>query len=553
MSDTFAGLLQLGVLILALAVCYRPLGGYMVRVYSDSRHLRVERGLYRIMGVDPDADQRWPVYARSVLGFSVVGVLLLYLLQRVQDHLPLSLGFPAVAPDQAFNTAASFVTNTNWQSYSGEATMGHLTQMAGLAVQNFASAAVGMAVAAALIRGFARAHTDRLGNFWVDLVRGSVRILLPMAVVAAVALIAMGVVQNLSAGHDVTTLTGGHQMITGGPVASQEAIKEIGTNGGGFYNANSAHPFENPTPLSNLFEIFLLLLVPVCLTRTFGLMLGDKRQGWSLLAAMTTLWTIVLAGVWTLEVTHPGTASRLAGAAMEGKETRFGVPASALFATSTTGTSTGAVDSFHSSFSPIGGGLLILNMGLGEIAPGGVGSGLYGILMLAVIAVFVAGLMVGRTPEYLRKKITAREIKLVSLYVLIMPVLVLAGSAVAAVLPSARASILNAGPHGLSEMLYAFTSAGNNNGSAFAGLSANTPFYNIGLGVTMLVVRFVPMLLVLALAGSLARQKPVPETAGTLATHQPLFVGLLVGVAVIVAALTFFPVIALGPLAEGLG
>jgi potassium-transporting ATPase potassium-binding subunit len=297
MSDTFAGLLQLGVLILALAVCYRPLGGYMVRVYSDSRHLRVERGLYRIMGVDPDADQRWPVYARSVLGFSVVGVLLLYLLQRVQDHLPLSLGFPAVAPDQAFNTAASFVTNTNWQSYSGEATMGHLTQMAGLAVQNFASAAVGMAVAVALIRGFARAHTDRLGNFWVDLVRGSVRILLPMAVVAAVALIAMGVVQNLSAGHDVTTLTGGHQMITGGPVASQEAIKEIGTNGGGFYNANSAHPFENPTPLSNLFEIFLLLLVPVCLTRTFGLMLGDKRQGWSLLAAMTTLWTIVLAGV----------------------------------------------------------------------------------------------------------------------------------------------------------------------------------------------------------------------------------------------------------------
>jgi K+-transporting ATPase ATPase A chain len=363
----------------------------------------------------------------------------------------------------------------------------------------------------------------------------------------------MGAIQNLSAGQDVTTLTGGHQTITGGPVASQEAIKELGTNGGGFYNANSAHPFENPTPLSNVFEIFLLLVIPVSLTRTFGLMLGDKRQGWALLAAMTALWAIVLTGVWALEVSHLGTATQVAGAAMEGKETRFGVPASALFATSTTGTSTGAVDSFHSSFSPIGGGLLILNMGLGEIAPGGVGSGLYGILMLAVIAVFVAGLMVGRTPEYLRKKITSREIKLVSLYVLVMPVIVLAGTAVAAVLPSARSSILNPGPHGLSEMLYAFTSAGNNNGSAFAGLNANTPFYNVGLGVTMLAGRFLPILLVLALAGSLARQKPVPETAGTLATYQPLFVGLLVGVAVIVAALTFFPVIALGALAEGLG
>src|SRR6476619_5994474 len=443
MSDTLAGLLQLGLLILALAVCYRPLGGYMARVYSDSRHLRLERGLYKVMGVDPDAAQRWPVYARSMLAFSVMGVLFLYVLQRIQDHLPLSLGFAPVAPDQAFNTATSFVTNTNWQSYSGESTMGHLTQMAGLAVQNFASAAVGMAIAVALVRGFARSRTDRLGNFWVDLVRGSVRILLPMAVIAAVVLIAMGVVQNLSAGHDVTTLTGGTQTITGGPVASQEAIKELGTNGGGFHHANSAHPFENPTPLSNLFEIFLLLLVPVCLTRTFGLMVGDKRQGWALLGAMTTLWAVVLAGVWTLEVANPGTASRLAGAAMEGKETRFGVPASALFAASTTGTSTGAVDAFHSSFSPIGGGLLILNMGLGEIAPGGVGSGLYGILMLAVIAVFVAGLMVGRTPEYLRKKITSREIKLVSLYVLVMPVIVLAGTAVAAVLTAATASIMN--------------------------------------------------------------------------------------------------------------
>jgi potassium-transporting ATPase potassium-binding subunit len=552
MSDTLAGLLQLGALVFALALCYRPLGDYMARVFQTERHLRVERVLYRAMGVDPDADQRWPVYARSVLAFSLLSVLLLYFLQRVQGHLPLSLGFPGIPAAQAFDTAASFTTNTNWQSYSGESAMGHLTQMAGLAVQNFASAAVGIAVAVALVRGFMRSRTERLGNFWVDLVRSTLRILLPLAVVATVVLVAMGAVQNLSSGHDVTTLVGGHQVIPGGPVASQEAIKELGTNGGGFYNANSAHPFENPTPFSNLLENFLLLLIPVCLTRTFGRMLGDLRQGYALLAAMAVLWTIVLAGVWTLEVVHPGTASHLAGSAMEGKETRFGVPASAMFATSTTGTSTGAVNSFHSSFSPIGGGLLILNMGLGEVAPGGVGSGLYGILMLAVIGVFVAGLMVGRTPEYLRKKITAREIKLVSLYVLIMPVIVLVGAGVAAVLPSAKASILNAGPHGLSEMLYAFTSATNNNGSAFAGLDANTPFYNTGLGLAMLVGRFVPMLLVIALAGSLARQRPVPQTAGTLVTHRPLFVGLLVGVAVIVAALTFFPVLALGPLAEGL-
>jgi K+-transporting ATPase ATPase A chain len=493
------------------------------------------------------------VYAASLMAFSLVSVVLLYVFQRAQGHLPLSLGFPGVDPALAFNTAASFVTNTNWQAYSGEGTMGHLVQMAGLAVQNFLSAAVGIAVAVALVRGFVRSRTDRVGNFWVDLVRSVVRILLPLSIAAAIVLIVIGAVQNFSSGTEVHTLAGGHQTITGGPVASQEAIKDLGTNGGGFYNANSAHPFENPNPLSNIFENFLLLLIPGCLTRTFGRMLGDRRQGYALLGAMAVLWGIVLAGVWTLEVLHPGTASHVADAAMEGKETRFGVPSSALFATSTTGTSTGAVNSFHSSFSPIGGGLLILNMGLGEVAPGGVGSGLYGILMLAVIAVFVAGLMVGRTPEYLRKKVTPREIKLVSLYVLVMPVVVLAGTAVAAVLPSATASILNPGPHGLSEMLYAFTSAGNNNGSAFAGLNANTPFYNVGLGVTMLLVRFVPMLLVLALAGSLAQQRPVPETAGTLATHKPLFVGLLVGVAVIVAALTFFPVLALGPLAEGLG
>ena len=553
MSDTSAGLLQAGALIAALAVCYRPLGGYMARALSSEHDLRVERFVYRLVGVDRKADQRWSVYAVSVLAFSLASVVLLYLLQRVQGGLPLSVGFPGVDPALAFNTAASFVTNTNWQAYSGEATMGHLTQMAGLAVQNFASAAVGIAVAVALIRGFTRSSTDRVGNFWVDLTRSVVRILLPLSVVAAVVLIVMGAVQNFSSGTDVTTLVGGHQTIPGGPVASQEAIKEVGTNGGGFYNANSAHPFESPNPVSNFFENFLLLVIPVCFTRTFGILVGDRRQGYALLAAMGVIWGSLVVAVTALEVNLKGSALQAAGAAMEGKETRFGEWASTLFAVSTTGTSTGAVDSFHSSFSGIGGGLLIFNMGLGEVAPGGVGSGLYGMLILAILAVFVAGLMVGRTPEYLGKKITSREMKLVSLNVLTMPLVVLIGTAIAMSFASTRASMLSGGtPHGLSEVLYAFTSAGNNNGSAFAGLSANTTFYNIALGLAMLIGRFVPIVLVLALAGSLARQQSVPRTSGTLATHTPLFVGLLVGVVVIVAGLTFFPVLSLGPLAEGL-
>jgi K+-transporting ATPase ATPase A chain len=552
MSETTAGLLQVGLLIAALAACYRPLGAYMARTYTSEHDTRVERVCYKVMGVDPKADQRWPVYARSLLAFSAVSVIFLYGLLRLQPQLPLSLGFPGVAPDQAFNTAASFVTNTNWQSYSGESTMGHLAQMAGLAVQNFASAAVGMAVAVALIRGFIRSRTDRVGNFWVDLTRGCLRILLPLAIVGTVALIAAGAVQNFSSGTDATTLAGIHQSITGGPVASQEAIKELGTNGGGFYNANSAHPFENPNPLSNLLEIFFLLLIPVSLTRTFGLMVKDKRQGYAILATMGALWATVLAGIWSLEAAHPGTALKLAGAAMEGKETRFGVAASSLFATSTTGTSTGAVNSFHSSFTALGGGLAIFNMGLGEVAPGGTGSGIYGMLVLAIVTVFVAGLMVGRTPEYLRKKITSREIKLVSLYILTMPVLVLAGTGLAMTLSTAKSSILNPGPHGLSEVLYAFMSATNNNGSAFAGLSANTGFYNTALGLAMLAGRFIPIVFVLALAGSLARQRSVPATAGTLPTHRVLFVAMLYGVVVIVAGLTFFPALALGPLAEGL-
>jgi potassium-transporting ATPase potassium-binding subunit len=552
MSDTTAGLLQIALLVAVLAACYLPLGGYMARVFSSERDLGVERVLYRMVGVDPRADQRWSVYGASVVAFSFVSVLGLYALQRFQGSLPLSLGFPGVDPALAFNTAASFVTNTNWQAYSGETTMGYVTQMAGLAVQNFVSAAVGIAVAIALIRGFTRSRTDRVGNFWVDLVRATVRILLPLAVVSAVALIAIGAVQNFSSGTDLTTLAGGHQTLPGGPVASQEVIKELGTNGGGFYNANSAHPFESPNALSNLFENFLLLVIPVSLTRTFGILVGDKRQGYAILATMTVLWGVLLAAVTILEVQHPGTAFQAAGAAMEGKETRLGEWASALFGVSTTGTSTGAVNAFHSSFTGVGGGLLIFNMGLGEVAPGGVGSGLYGMLVLAIITVFVAGLMVGRTPEYLRKKITSREIKLVSLYVLTMPLIVLVGAGIAMSFSGPRASILNGGPHGLSEVLYAFMSASNNNGSAFAGLSANTDFYNVALGFAMLLGRFVPIVFILALAGSLARQQEVPETEGTLPTHGPLFVGMLAGVAVIVAGLTFFPALALGPLAEGL-
>ncbi|MFC0624712.1 potassium-transporting ATPase subunit KdpA [Kribbella deserti] len=546
MGDTTAGLLQIGVLVATLAAVYRPLGGYMARVFTAEHNSRAERTTYKLLGVDPGQEQTWAVYARSVLAFSAVGLVFLYLLQRLQDHLPLSLGLKAVEPGLAFNTAASFVANTNWQAYSPEATMGHLVQFAGLAVQNFVSAAVGIAVAVAVMRGFARRKTDRLGNFWVDLTRALFRILVPMAVLGGLILVAMGVVQNFSGGHEVTSVVGQTQTIPGGPVASQEVIKELGTNGGGFYNANSAHPFENPNPLSNLFEIFLLLVIPVCLTRTFGLLVKDKRQGYAILAVMAGLWTVFTFATTIFE-------AQAANPAMEGKETRFGIWASTLFASSTTGTSTGAVNSAHDSYSPLGGGTALFHMMLGEVSPGGVGSGLYGMLVLAVLAVFVAGLMVGRTPEYLGKKVTAREMKLVSLYILTTPTLVLAGTAIAMGLASARASILNTGgPHGFTEVLYAFTSAGNNNGSAFGGLSANTPFYTTVLGVVMLLGRFVPMILVLALAGSFARQQPVPVTAGTLPTHKALFVVMLTGIVVIVTGLTYFPTLTLGPLAEGL-
>jgi potassium-transporting ATPase potassium-binding subunit len=551
MPGWLAATLQFGLLVLALALSYRPFGDYMARVFTTAKHWRVERVWYRVVGVNPDSEQTWPVYLRSLLAFSAVSLLFLYLFQRVQEHLWLSLGYGGVSPALAWNTAASFVTNTNWQAYSGESTMGYLVQMAGLAVQNFASAAVGIAVAVALIRGFTRSKTNRLGNFWVDLTRGILRVLLPVAIVAAVVLIAGGVVQNLHDTTTVTTVAGMHQSIPGGAIASQEAIKELGTNGGGPYNANSSHPFENPTAWTNLFEIYLLLLIAFSLPRAFGRMVGDNRQGYAILTAMVLIWAVSVGGVTLAEEMHHGPAPQAAGSAMEGKEVRFGVPASTVFASSTTLTSTGSVDSMHDSYTALGGGIVLFDMMTGEVAPGGVGSGLYGILVLAIVAVFVAGLMVGRTPEYLGKKIRAREMKLASLYILTTPACVLIGAGVALALPSARASILNPGPHGLSEILYAFTSGGNNNGSAFAGLSADTNFYNIALGLVMLFARFIPMMLALALAGSLASQQPVPVTEGTLPTHRPLFIGLLVGVILIVVALTYFPALALGPLAEG--
>jgi K+-transporting ATPase ATPase A chain len=552
-NDTLAGWLQILALLAILALSYRPLGDYMAHVLTTRKHLRVERGIYKLGGIDGEADQKWSAYLRSVLAFSVISVLFLYGFQRLQNHLMLSLGFAPVKPDQAFNTAASFVTNTNWQSYSGEVTMGHLVQMAGLAVQNFVSAAVGIAVVAALIRGFTRNRTERVGNFWVDLTRITVRLLLPIAFVFAIVLVACGAIQNFHGVHEIGTLLGDKQSLTGGPVASQEVIKELGTNGGGFYNANSAHPFENPTGLSNIIEIYLLLVISVCLPRTFGRMVGDHRQGYAILSVMAIIWAASVA-IITVNELHSvsSSAGHAAGGMLEGKEQRFGVWASALFATSTTLTSTGAVDSFHDSFSPGGGGMTIFNMMLGEIAPGGTGSGLYGILILAVIAVFVAGLMVGRTPEYLGKKLGAREMKFASLYILTTPAVVLIGTGTAMSLKGERASMLNSGPHGFSEVLYAFTSAANNNGSAFAGIGVNTHWYNTALGLAMLFGRFLPMIFVLALAGSLAGQQPVPVTAGTLPTHRPQFVGLLTAVIVVVVGLTYFPALSLGPLAEGL-
>ncbi|MFI0988124.1 potassium-transporting ATPase subunit KdpA [Streptomyces exfoliatus] len=557
MSPVLAGVLQLLALTVALGLSYRPLGDHMARVYSSDKHLRVEKWIYKGIGADPSVEMRWPAYLRGVLAFSAVGVLFLYLLQRVQGALPGSLGFVSIDPDQAFNTAASFVANTNWQSYYGEQAMGHVVQTGGLAVQNFVSAAVGIAVAVALVRGFARSRTGELGNFWADLVRGVVRVLLPISVVGALVLVACGAIQNFAGIHEVGQFLneqgmGGSQQWNGGAVASQEVIKELGTNGGGYFNANSAHPFENPDPLSNLFEIYLILLIPFALTRTFGRMVGSLRQGYAILGTMAAIWLAFTGLMMWTEFAGRGPAFELAGGAMEGKETRFGIGASAIFSVATTLTSTGAVNSFHSSYTGFGGGITMLGMQLGEIAPGGVGSGLYGMLIMAIIAVFIAGLMVGRTPEYLGKKIGTRQIKFAACYILVTPALVLGFTAVAMALDTPSHSMTNSGAHGFSEILYAYTSGANNNGSAFAGLNADTQWFNSTIGIAMLLGRFLPMVFVLALAGSLAEQTPVPETAGTLRTEKPLFTGLLVGTILIIAGLTYFPALALGPLAEGL-
>ncbi len=555
MNTTTAGLLFLVALVAAVVAIHVPFGDYMFRVYTSEKDFQAERVIYRLIGVDARAEQTWGAYARSVLAFSSVSILFLFVFELVQGKLPLHLHDPAtkVTPSLAWNTAVSFVTNTNWQAYSGETTQGHLVQMAGLAVQNFVSAAVGMAVAVALVRGFARRRTGELGNFWVDLVRGTLRILLPIAIIGAILLVAGGAIQNFHL-HDqvVTTVNGTQQTITGGPVASQEVIKELGTNGGGFYNANSAHPFENPTGWTNWLEIFLILVIGFSLPRTFGRMVGNTKQGFAIAAVMATLYATSTTFMLWFQVRHHGTVPTSIGAAMEGVEQRFGVTDSGVFAAATTLTSTGAVDSTHDSLTSLGGMIAMFNMQLGEVAPGGTGSGLYGILVLAVITVFVAGLMVGRTPEYLGKKITPREIKLAASYFLVTPLIVLTGTAIAMALPGERAGMLNGGPHGLSEVLYAFTSAANNNGSAFAGLSANTNWWNTAPGLAMAFGRFLPIVLVLALAGSLAKQGSTPESTGTLPTHRPQFVGMVTGVTLIVVALTFLPMLALGPLAEGI-
>jgi K+-transporting ATPase ATPase A chain len=542
--------LALGV-VLVLAVPL--LGRHLAHTYTAPGHLAVERGAYRLLRIDPDADQHWRTYALSVLGFSLVGVLALYAVLRLQQHLPLSLGFGGLPADGAWNTAVSFVTNTNWQWYAGEATLGHLAQASGLTVQNFVSAATGMAVAAAFARALSRSGASgRIGNFWTDLVRGTVRVLLPTAFVAAVLLALLGVVQNLAGARTVTTLTGGDQSVPGGPVASQEAIKQLGTNGGGFFNANSAHPFENPTPLSNLLQVVLMLLLPFAMAWAFGLIVGDRRQGAAVLAAMGLLLVVGIVLLTWAEMAGPGSVPHAAGGALEGKETRFGTAGSALFAAVTTGTSTGAVNSLHDSFTAPGGGVAMVGMLLGEISPGGVGSGLYGMLVLAVVTVFIAGLMVGRTPEYLGKKIGQREIVLVAIYVLASPFLVLVGLAVALSVPAGVAGLQEDGAHGLSEALYALASASNNNGSAFGGLTSGTPFWNTLLGLAMFLGRFLPLVLVLALAGRFATAQRVPAGPGTLPTHRPLFVTLLVGVALVVVGLTFVPVLVLGPIVESL-
>jgi K+-transporting ATPase ATPase A chain len=554
MSSTGAGWLQFALLFAALAACYIPLGNYIAHIFTSDKDWRIERGFYRLMGIDSKADQRWSTYVRSILAFSAVSVIFLYGIERLQHYLPLSVGMAAVTPDTAWNTAASFVTNTNWQNYAGEATMGYLTQMTGLTVQQFMSAAVGLAVAIAMIRGFTRSRTDKLGNFWVDVTRGVVRLLIPLSIIVGLALIAGGAIDNFSAYHTFTTLSGAHQTIPGGPVGSMESIKDLGNNGGGFFNTNAAHPFESPNPFTNWLIIFSLLLIPFATPRAFGKMVGDNRQGYALVAVMVIIWMAAVGGISLFEA-HTGTggtATMLAGHAAEGTETRFGTPGCSVFAASTTVTSTGSVNCFHDSLTPFGGGIALFDIALGEIAPGGIGAGMYGILVLAIVTVFVAGLMVGRTPEYIGKKIRPVEMKYAALYFLTLPVVILTASGLSIGTHIGQKSIFNPGPHGLTEVVYAFASEANNNGSAFAGLGTGATWYQVLGGIVMLLGRFAPEIFALGLAGSLARQQPVPASAGTLDTRTPLFVGLVVGVILVLVGLTYFPALALGPFAEGL-
>jgi len=555
-SSTLAGWLQVGLLVAALAACYVPLGNYIAKIFTTNQHWRVERAIFKATGINPDVDQSWGQYLRSMLAFSAVSVLLLYGMQRLQGYLLSFVGphMAAVPANTAFNTAVSFTTNTNWQNYSGESTMTYIVQMSGLAVQNFMSAAVGLVVAMAMIRGFVRSRTGTLGNFWSDVTHAVVRLLLPLSVIGAIVLMAGGAIDNFASYHTITTLSGAHQTIVGGPVASQEVIKEMGNNGGGFFNANSAHPFENPNPFTDIFEIFLLLLIPFATPRAFGRMVKDNKQGYAIVAIMAIIWVVAVAGLSFFEAhtATGGAATIAAGHAAEGTEVRFGTPACSVFAASTTLTSTGAVNCFHDSLTPFGGGIALFDMALGEIAPGGIGAGMYGILILAIVTVFVAGLMVGRTPEYIGKKIRPTEMKYAALYFLTIPVITLTAAGLSIATKVGQSAIFNPGPHGLTEVMYAFVSEANNNGSAFAGLGTAATWYQTLGGVVMLLGRFAPEIFALGLAGSLARQSPVPASAGTLDTRTPLFVGMVVGVILILVGLTYFPALALGPFAEGL-
>jgi K+-transporting ATPase ATPase A chain len=564
---TFDGWIQIALFCLVITLLVKPLGGYMTRVFSGERTFLspvltpVERGLYRLSGVDERAEQNWLTYAVSMLLFSLAGFLSLYALMRLQALLPFNpAGQSAVEESLAFNTSMSFTTNTNWQSYVPETTMSYLVQMAGLTVHNFVSAATGIALAVALVRGFARRSARGIGNFWVDLTRSTLYILLPIAIVVSLFFVWQGMPQNLGAYTEATTLEGAKQMIAQGPVASQEVIKMLGTNGGGFFNTNSAHPFENPNAITNFVEIVLIFAIGAALTNVFGRMVGDQRQGWAVFAVMAVLFLGgVLVAYWAEAAGNPAIAkfgvdtnvtAMQAGGNMEGKDVRFGIVASALFAVVTTAASCGAVNAMHDSLMPLGGLVPMFNMQLGEIIVGGVGAGLYGMLLFAIIAVFIAGLMVGRTPEYLGKKIEAKEVKMAMLAILILPFSILGFSAIATVVDAGLAGPANQGPHGFSEILYAYTSGTANNGSAFAGISANTMFYNTTIGLAMFVGRFLMIVPMVAIAGSLAAKKIVPASAGTFPTNGPLFVGLLLGVILIVGGLTFFPALALGPIVE---